>query len=195
MKESQKGENGMGRKNRRRTVKRSLGFRPEKYIHHPAMVRRTPHVKDVRRGEIWFAELGMHPGTTVEEGCRPVIVISNDTANTRSESVAVIPMTSKMKKYYLPSHLPIYKEDLTDTDPGRPFKDCMLLAEQVTTISRSAFQHRLGRIRDAEKMSAIENVLMIHLGITDNCSASSEGGEDAECPRALTDVSGEEENA
>jgi len=185
----------MGRKNKRRLVKHDLGFHPDKYIHHPAMVRRIPRVKDVRRGEIWFAELGMHPGTTVEEGCRPVIVISNDTANTRSESVAVIPMTSKMKKYYLPSHLPIYREDLTDTDPGRPFKDCMLLAEQVTTISRSAFQNRLGRIRDEEKMAAIENVLMIHLGITDNSSGIAEDDDVAEDRHAPSNISGKEENA
>ena len=185
----------MGRKNKRRVLKHGLGFRPEKYIHHPAMIRHIPRVKDVRRGEIWFAELGVHPGTTVEEGCRPVIVISNDTANTRSESVAVIPMTSKMKKYYLPSHLPIYKEDLTDTDPARPFKDCMLLAEQVTTISRSAFLNCLGRIRDAEKMSAIENALLVHLGISASPSGIAEDDEAAEDPHAPGDVQGKEENA
>ena len=36
-------------------------------------VQRTPH-----RGDIWFAELGDHTGTSVQGGCRPVLIISND---------------------------------------------------------------------------------------------------------------------
>lgn len=57
------------------------------------------------RGDIWFAELGKHPGTSVQEGCRPVFIMSNDTANGHSGTVTVVPMTSKKKKAYLPTHV------------------------------------------------------------------------------------------
>ena len=154
----------MPRRNRRRIEKHGPGFNPERYIQHN--IKRLPRAKDVRRGEVWFAELGQHPGTTVEEGCRPVLVISNDTANVKSESVTVVPMTTKMKKYYIPTHVPVPETILADTRPDNRFRDCMLLAEQITTISRSAFRNCLGRIRDPEKMAEIEAAILAQMAIS-----------------------------
>ena len=54
---------------------------------------RTP-----QRGDVWFVELGCHPGTSVQDGCRPAFIMSNDTANLYSGIVTVVPMTSKLKK-------------------------------------------------------------------------------------------------
>ena len=39
----------------------------------------------IRRGDILWADLGMFPTTSVQGGVRPVIVVSNNKANTRSE--------------------------------------------------------------------------------------------------------------
>ena len=153
----------MPRRNRRRNEKHRLGFNPERYIQQNS--KYLPRTKDVRRGEVWFAELGQHPGTSVEEGCRPVLVISNDTANVKSESVTVIPMTTKMKKYYIPTHVPVPEAILADTKPENRFRDCMLLAEQITTISRSAFRNCLGRIRDPGKMAEIEAAVLAQVAI------------------------------
>ena len=30
-----------------------------------------------QRGDIWFVELGCHPGTSVQDGCRPAFIMSN----------------------------------------------------------------------------------------------------------------------
>ena len=57
-----------------------------------------------QRGDIWFVELGCHPGTSVQDGCRPAFIMSNDTANLHSGIVTVVPLTSKLKKSYLPTH-------------------------------------------------------------------------------------------
>ena len=94
-----------------------------------------------------------------------MLVISNDTANVKSESVTVIPMTTKMKKYYIPTHVPVPETILTDTKPENRFRDCMLLAEQITTISRSAFRNCLGRIRDQGKLAEIEAAVLAQTGI------------------------------
>ena len=153
----------MPRRNRRRNEKHKPGFNLERYIQQNS--KYLPRTRDVRRGEVWFAELGQHPGTSVEEGCRPVLVISNDTANVKSESVTVIPMTTKMKKYYIPTHVPVPEEILSDTKPENRFRDCMLLAEQITTISRSAFRNCLGRIRDPGKMAEIEAAVLTQVAI------------------------------
>ena len=153
----------MPRRNRRRNEKHKPGFNLERYIQQNS--KYLPRTRDVRRGEVWFAELGQHPGTSVEEGCRPVLVISNDTANVKSESVTVIPMTTKMKKYYIPTHVPVPEEILSDTKPENRFRDCMLLAEQITTISRSAFRNCMGRIRDPGKMAEIEAAVLAQVAI------------------------------
>ena len=178
----------MPRRNRRRKEKTGLGFNPKKYINGKGRHGRHGYgdrddviagavrtarsmsgtqlqPKEVHRGEVWFVEFGSHPGTSVQEGCRPAVVISNDISNAKSETATVLPMTTRMKKYYLPTHVPVHADQLTDTDPGRPFHGSMVLAEQVTTVSRLAFVNYLGKITDPEKLSEIETALMHQAGI------------------------------
>lgn len=111
-----------------------------------------------KRGEIWFAELGCHPGTSVQEGCRPVLVMSNDTANHYSGTLTVIPLTSKMKKRHLPTHTMISSEDCPSIDPS------MVLAEQVTTIGKAALLHCVGKI-SAGKLYEVETAVLVQMGI------------------------------
>ena len=44
----------------------------------------------IRRGDILWADLGMFPTTSVQGGVRPVIVVSNNKANTYSLSMTRI---------------------------------------------------------------------------------------------------------
>jgi len=110
------------------------------------------------RGEVWFADLGKHPGTSVQEGCRPVFIISNDTANGHSSTVTVVPMTSKKKKAYLPTHVLVGADDCPFLGPS------MALAEQITTIGKSALCKRVGRI-DGSKIREIEAAVLAQLSI------------------------------
>ena len=45
----------------------------------------------IRRGDILWADLGMFPTTSVQGGVRPVIVVSNNKANTYSSVITVVP--------------------------------------------------------------------------------------------------------
>ena len=164
----------MGRKNRRAKVeyRDRLGFNPSTYIQSGGSGRvnqvngASAHT-DVqpRRGDIWFAELGSHYGTSVQGGCRPVMVISNDKGNHHADTFNVLPMTSKMKKFNLPSHTVIEENNMTERDMNREFETSMILAEQITTIGRSAFRSYLGRVTDEQKLSAIETAVRIQLGL------------------------------
>ncbi len=51
----------------------------------------------IRRGDILWADLGMFPTTSVQGGVRPVIVVSNNKANTYSSVITVVPLTSILK--------------------------------------------------------------------------------------------------
>ncbi len=110
------------------------------------------------RGEVWFADLGKHPGTSVQEGCRPVFIMSNDTANGHSPTVTVVPMTSKKKKAYLPTHVLLGAGDCPFLGPS------MALAEQITTIGKSALCKRIGRI-GGSKIREIEAAVLAQLSI------------------------------
>ena len=74
----------------------------------------------IRRGDILWADLGMFPTTSVQGGVRPVIVVSNNKANTYSSVITVVPLTSRIyKKRYLPTHVFISKYDMTGIRKGR----------------------------------------------------------------------------
>ena len=66
----------------------------------------------------------LYTSTSVQEGCRPVFIVSNDTANGHSGTVTVVPMTSKKKKAYLPTHVLTEASDCPNLEPS------MVLAEQ-----------------------------------------------------------------
>lgn len=117
-----------------------------------------------RRGDIWFARLGNHYGTSVQSGTRPVLVISNDTANRFSFTFTVLPMTSKMKHPEMPTHIAVTAEDCilcNETD----LLESMVLAEQIVPIDRSALLEKIAYIDDKEKMAEIERAVATQLGI------------------------------
>lgn len=149
----------MGRKNRRKesAYSRKMRLNPEKLISKPQTD--TVHSgKAPVRGDIWFAELGKHPGTSVQEGCRPVFIMSNDTANGHSGTVTVVPMTSKKKKAYLPTHVLMEASDCPNLEPS------MVLAEQVTTIGKCALKSFVGHVGE-ERIHEIERAVEVHLGL------------------------------
>ena len=74
------------------------------------------NVLQAHRLEIWFANLGFNQGKYNETGVRPVLILSNDIANTVSPIVTVAPMTSRLHKLYLPTHVLIYPWEVSDVN-------------------------------------------------------------------------------
>ena len=56
------------------------------------------------RGDIYYAKLNPVQGSE-QGGLRPVLVIQNDKGNKHCPTVIIAPITSKGKKYYLPTHV------------------------------------------------------------------------------------------
>ena len=52
----------------------------------------------IERGDILMVNLGQVPGTSLQSGIRPVVVVSNNKANTYSPVVTVVPFTSRVYK-------------------------------------------------------------------------------------------------
>lgn len=109
-----------------------------------------PTTRIPKQYEIWFAELGNHYGTCVQSGNRPVLILTNDIANRYSQTFTVIPLTSKMKKLDLPTHI-VLTEAHCEMLRAERLEDSILLVEQITTIDQSALFGRLCRVISAEK--------------------------------------------
>lgn len=140
----------VGRKNRRKR----LGLKPIRMRYMNVTTE-----KKVKRGQVWFANLGVHPGTSVQGGERPVLIYSNDTANMYADTITVLPMTSHMKKPYLPTHV-----RLSAAECGTR-QDSMVLAEQITTIGKSMLSNCVGEVRSVEILEKITEAVKAQLAI------------------------------
>ena len=159
----------MGRKNKRkRTEYRSrLGFNPWKYIAPTttyAPVRRYRNTnRTPQRGDIWFADLEPHAGTSVQGGCRPVLIVSNDVGNTYAETLNVLPMTRQLKKPDLPCHTELNPDAISDRH--QTMDNSMILAEQITTISKDQLRNYVGRIDEKNLIADVDHAVSVQLGL------------------------------
>lgn len=86
---------------------------------------------------------------SIQSGCRPYLVISNNIGNKFSPTLLVIPLTSQLKNTNQPTHT-VIKCDGTNG----LISDSMLLAEQITTISKNKAR-KIGRVTDRETQKEI----------------------------------------
>lgn len=113
----------------------------------------------VKRGDVFYADL--NKGTTggsVQSGLRPVLIVQNDVGNAHSPTTIVVPLTSKKKKKYLPTHVCVQ----ADQENGLRC-DSVALLEQFQTIDKSNLMDRLGCIKD---MRQIDRGMSISLGLS-----------------------------
>jgi len=92
-----------------------------------------------RFGEIYYADL--KADGSVQGGCRPVIIASNDLGNENGPTVEIVPLSTKQKAEHLPVHTVITADELNGLK-----SDSVALSEQVRTINRSQLGRRVGRL-------------------------------------------------
>ena len=109
-----------------------------------------------RRGEIYFADLGENHAGSVQCGERPVIIMQNDIGNREGPTLIVVPLSTQLKKLWLPVHVRVPKMLGLD-------EISMALCEQITTIDKSqivSFVGTLGR----DTFSKVMVATLISLG-------------------------------
>ena len=156
----------MARKNKRMKTeyRKGLGFDPRKYItaSEPYHICKEADSKP-QRGEVWFADLGNHQNSSVQGGVRPVIIVSNNIGNVYADTVNIVPMTRHQKKVALPCHIQISPYKIADKQ--QMLNVSMVLAEQLTTISKYALRSYAGHIADENAMHRIEAAVTAQLGL------------------------------
>ena len=160
----------MGRKNKREKTeyRDKLGFNPWKYIQAntaegQSRDRYSKTIRTPQRGDIWFVDLDPHVGNSVQGGCRPVLVVSNNIGNTHAETLNVLPMTRQMKKPNLPCHTQLAPDVVADKH--QTLDVSMILAEQITTISKDQMKNYVGHVQDEVLLNAVNHAVSLQLGL------------------------------
>lgn len=103
----------------------------------------------MRRGEVWWAELGPPAGR------RPVVLLSRDEAYAIRSLVVVAPITTRIR------HTP--SEVFLGTDDGMP-RDCVANLDTITTLPKDCLRSRLVGL-NAQKLREIDAAIGFTLGL------------------------------
>ena len=110
---------------------------------------------EVKRGEIWWADLTPTKGTE-QTGLRPVLVVQTDRANPYSPHTIVVPFTAKIRKKILPSHVFISPVESNLSE------NSIILCEQIRVIDKQRLTRKAGMLpgnKLLEVASALRNIL------------------------------------
>lgn len=109
----------------------------------------------VKRGDIYYADLHGSVGSE-QGGVRPVVVIQNDKGNRFSKTLIVAPISTKLSKPPIPTHVMIPSTSLERTS--------MILLEQLRTIDKQ----RLGQwicSLDQATLKQVDEAIKVSLGL------------------------------
>ncbi len=117
-------------------------------------------MKDFRRGDVLYVDLGQHANSSIQSGLRPCIVLSNNKNNQYSTNLCVCPFSGKIKEN--PVHVKVKPSDVK----GCFTKESDCLAEQIVTIDKKQVVSKAGHIpEESEIMQKIIRAVCIQLGM------------------------------
>ena len=111
----------------------------------------------VKRGEIYYYDFGKNEGS-IQNGLRPILIVQCDDGNRLSTTTIVAPITTAIKKRYLPSHIYLGEECGLK-------KPSMVLLEQLKTVNQIDLLDRVGCVMDENLERLINNGLKKALGL------------------------------
>lgn len=109
----------------------------------------------IRRGDVYYADLSPVVGSE-QGGVRPVVVVQNDKGNRYSKTIIVAPISKKMSKPPIPTHVIFSDDSLSYVS--------MILCEQLRTIDKK----RLGQwicTLDEKTLKKINRAIRVSLSI------------------------------
>ena len=112
--------------------------------------------RQISRGDIYYSQLGDNYGHE-QGGVRPVLIIQNNIGNLHSPTVIVAPITSRIKKSTLPTHVYI-------SERAKLEKNSVILLEQIRTIDKSRLKEYLYKLQ-SDEIEAVNKAISVSLGV------------------------------
>lgn len=109
----------------------------------------------IHRGEIYYADLSPVVGSE-QGGYRPVIVLQNNKGNRYSTTVIIAPISSRLTKNPLPTHVTVECSALE--------RKSVVLLEQIRTIDKQRIKEKVGVV-NGQVMSLINQAIKTSLDI------------------------------
>lgn len=106
----------------------------------------------VKRGQIYYADLSPAQGAE-QGGLRPVLIIQNDIGNKHAPTTIVAPITSRLGKHPIPTHIEC-----------RVLRDSIILCEQIRTIDKRRLRNHIVTL-DENTMARVDEAIKISLGV------------------------------
>ncbi len=112
----------------------------------------------VKRGDIFWSRVPTVSGfgKGVMEKVRPVLIVSNNTANFTGNVYSVIPISARLHKLNKACHVMI-----------QVFKPSILLPEQITTVNRESLYDKISHIDDSQ-LQIVDSAIKKQLGLKAN---------------------------
>lgn len=107
----------------------------------------------LKRGTVWWWSPSEVNSGHVQQGERPVIILSNNECNQYSDTVTVVPCTSQIKKLY-PHQVELQIAN----------REAVALCGQIRTIPADELVNYKCTL-DEDELLAVTKAVMIHLGI------------------------------
>ena len=98
----------------------------------------------LKRGEVWWADLGAYRPRE-QTGRRPIVIWQSDTLTRALQSVLVVPLTANLDRANLAGTALI-----SSSSAGGPPEDSVALAFQMRAIPKSALQTKIRDLDDSE---------------------------------------------
>ncbi len=111
---------------------------------------------NIKRGDVFYADFDPAVGSE-QGGVRPAVVVQNNVGNMHSPTVIVAPITSKLSKSTLPTHVLLPAQSC-----GLP-QDSMVLLEQVRVLDKTRLRERIGALSSG--FEQINHGLTVSFGI------------------------------
>ena len=112
---------------------------------------------EFKRGDIYYADFGIGVGSE-QGGIRPVVIVQNNVGNKYSPTLIVAPLTSKLMKTKLPTHVMIR------TSESGLAKDSIALTEQIRVIDKSRIKDYITSLTGIT-LARLNEALEISLGL------------------------------
>lgn len=117
----------------------------------------------LNRGDIVYVELGQHPGSSIQSGRRPCVVVSCSCDNNIKGNpiINVCPCTTKYEKRRMKTHVLFRREDVE----GYLAKSSLILVEQSVPADKNRIICKVGKVINDKVMKELDEALLYRFSL------------------------------